>query len=91
MSRNDLNAGIERMRRRLKAIESIAMSALCSQPENTLECWKHLGAAEGKIYELVNVGFRKLLHDAKMKAEGAVDAMRRMRRSKRRKAVRHDD
>lgn len=41
----DLEAGIERMRNLLKEVESVAMSALCSQPETACECWRHLGKA----------------------------------------------
>ena len=45
----DLEAGIERMRNLLKEVESVAMSALCSQPETACECWRHLGKAVSDI------------------------------------------
>jgi hypothetical protein len=45
----DLEAGIERMRNLLKEVESVAMSALCSQPETACECWRHLSKAVSDI------------------------------------------
>ena len=71
MSRYDLSASVERMRRRLKAVESIAMSALCNQPEGTFDCWQHLSRAQGQIYDLLAVGWKKLVDDAEYRTPKA--------------------
>ena len=72
----DLNAGIERMRSRLKKVESIAMAALCNQPDGTLACWQHLSKAQGEIYDLLAVGWKKLVEGAEYRTpKAALDSV----------------
>ena len=72
----DLNAGIERMRNRLKKVESIAMAALCNQPDGTLACWQHLSKAQGEIYDLLAVGWKKLVEGAEYRTpKAALDSV----------------